>query len=84
MERVAPAFEKSHLSTSLALRCTQIQCTPEEAAADAKTVRYNARAVWQEAGLRGFYRGLGPAVLRGVVLNTALFPVYESVVRALS
>lgn len=72
--------------TSLKAACTsiQIQCTPEETAAEAKTVRYNVRAVWQEAGLRGFYRGLGPAVLRGVVLNTAVFPVYESVVRALS
>ena len=70
------------LSESCLLK--QIQCTPENAAAEAKTVGYHVRAVWQEAGLRGFYRGLGPAVLRGIVLNTAVFPVYESVVRALS
>lgn len=64
--------------------CEQIQCTTEEAAAETKTVLYNVRAVWKEAGVAGFYRGLGPAVLRGMVLNAIVFPVYETVVQTLS
>ena len=40
--------------------------------------------MWKEAGLGGFYRGLGPAVLRGMVLNAVVFPVYETVVQTLA
>jgi|EP01047_Picozoa_sp_COSAG01_P064027 hypothetical protein len=32
-------------------------------------------------GVRGFYHGLSTAVVRGVVLNTFVFPVYACVVQ---
>lgn len=31
---------------------------------------------------RHFYRGVGPAVLRGIPCNACLFLVYEQIVRA--
>ena len=61
----------------------QIQCQPEGAAAAEKRVLHHVRAVWREGGVGGFYRGLGAAVARGIVLNAVVFPVYEETKRVL-
>mmetsp|Transcript_75831 Transcript_75831/g.180112 ORF Transcript_75831/g.180112 Transcript_75831/m.180112 type:complete len:291 (+) Transcript_75831:104-976(+) len=64
---------------------TRIQCLSEaDAQIAAKRSMVNvAKEVWQEGGWRAFYRGLSAAVLRGVVLNAMVFPVYETTVKAL-
>ena len=61
----------------------QIQCQPEGASAAEKRVLHHVRAVWREGGVGGFYRGLGAAVARGIVLNAVVFPVYEETKRVL-
>jgi len=65
---------------------TRIQSLPEEQAKDPaqRSIRRIAEQVWQEGGVRAFYRGLPTAILRGVVLNALVFPVYETTVRGLS
>eukprot|EP00929_Paragymnodinium_shiwhaense_P064355 TRINITY_DN32225_c0_g1_i2.p1 TRINITY_DN32225_c0_g1~~TRINITY_DN32225_c0_g1_i2.p1 ORF type:complete len:291 (+),score=37.41 TRINITY_DN32225_c0_g1_i2:65-937(+) len=65
---------------------TRIQCLPEHEAADAskRSVINVAKQLWQEGGIRAFYRGLTTAVVRGVVLNSIVFPVYETTVSTLS
>jgi len=63
---------------------TRVQCAPETAAAEQKTLQYHAREVMRLHGVLGFYRGLGAAVARGVVLNAAVFPVYETIVRVVA
>lgn len=69
--------------------CTRVQCLPERYAngnvcntpPEQRSLRFHALSIYREQGVAGFYRGLGVAVLRGVVLNAVLFPVYETVVR---
>jgi len=65
---------------------TRIQCMPDECVQDRsrRSVQGVARQIWKEGGVRAFYRGLGIAVLRGVVMNAVVFPVYESTVHAFS
>ena len=62
----------------------QIQCQPEGASAAEKRVLHHVRAVWREGGVGGFYRGLGAAVARGIVLNAVVFPAYEETKRLLT
>jgi len=65
---------------------TRIQSLPEEQARDPaqRSMRRVAEHIWQEGGVRAFYRGLPTAILRGVVLNALVFPVYETTVRGFS
>jgi hypothetical protein len=65
---------------------TRIQCMPDDKAADRshRSVLQVAQKIWNEGGIRSFYRGLPAAVARGVALNALVFPVYETTVRVLS
>jgi solute carrier family 25 carnitine/acylcarnitine transporter 20/29 len=42
-----------------------------------------AAALWREAGLRGFYRGWQPAMLRAFPANAAAFTAFDATMRAL-
>ncbi|PWN45375.1 mitochondrial carrier [Ceraceosorus guamensis] len=42
-----------------------------------------ARSVHQEGGLRGFWKGAGPTILRAIPVNATLFIVYEATKDAL-
>jgi len=65
---------------------TRIQCSPEHEAGDPakRSIPRVAAQIWREGGLRAFYKGLPTAILRGVVLNACVFPVYETTVNGLS
>jgi len=65
---------------------TRIQSLPEELAKDPeqRSIRRVATQIFEEGGIRAFYRGLPAAILRGVVLNALVFPVYETIVERLS
>lgn len=39
--------------------------------------------VWREGGVRGFWRGIGPTLLRAMPVSAGTFAVVEFVVRAL-
>lgn len=47
------------------------------------TLRSTAAAVFADGGLRAFYRGLAPALLRAVPTNAATFLVFDRVMRAM-
>ena len=38
-----------------------------------KTMSGVARGIWRREGIRGFYHGASPAILRGFPANAALF-----------
>ena len=63
---------------------TRIQCQLEGQDKQARSILKVAGEVWREGGIRAFYTGLPTAVLRGVVLNAMVFPVYEATVQLLS
>mmetsp|Transcript_55159 Transcript_55159/g.129138 ORF Transcript_55159/g.129138 Transcript_55159/m.129138 type:complete len:290 (+) Transcript_55159:109-978(+) len=65
---------------------TRIQCLSEEGAQDPnkRSMAKVAEQVWREGGWRAFYRGWTAAVMRGVVLNALVFPIYEMTVKKLS
>lgn len=64
---------------------TRIQCSPEGEAGHGsqRSLAAVTRQIWREGGIRAFYRGLPTAVVRGVVMNAVVFPVYESTVAGL-
>eukprot|EP01052_Picozoa_sp_SAG31_P020811 SAG31_NODE_1581_length_7834_cov_11.737298_5_plen_90_part_00 len=62
---------------------TRIQ-TQLEGTKQVRSIVGVAREIWAEGGAVAFYRGLPAAVLRGVVLNAMVFPVYETTVKLLS
>lgn len=47
------------------------------------TMRKAAAAVWHEAGLRGFFRGFAPTLLRAAPANGATFAAFELTMRVL-
>merc|ERR1712100_80434 len=59
---------------------TRIQSLKEHQATDQsqRSITQVARQIWKEGGVLAFYKGLPTAVLRGVVLNAVVFPVYET------
>jgi solute carrier family 25 carnitine/acylcarnitine transporter 20/29 len=65
---------------------TRIQSLRESEATDPsrRSITKVAQKIYEEGGARAFYRGLPTAVLRGIVLNAVVFPVYETVVRCLT
>mmetsp|Transcript_67837 Transcript_67837/g.126732 ORF Transcript_67837/g.126732 Transcript_67837/m.126732 type:complete len:291 (-) Transcript_67837:164-1036(-) len=65
---------------------TRIQCLSEDVASDPnkRSMLKVAQQVWHEGGWRAFYRGWTAAVLRGVVLNALVFPIYEMTVKKLT
>lgn len=62
---------------------TRIQCMPDDRSREERSILRVARGIWQEGGIRAFYRGLPAAVARGVVLNAMVFPIYEGTVASL-
>lgn len=63
---------------------TRIQCPPDplaECDASQRSVVQVAKQIFKEGGVGAFYKGLGVAVGRGIVLNALVFPVYETTVR---
>ncbi len=42
------------------------------------------KLTWQREGVAGFYRGIGPALLRVMPQSAVTFVVYENVLRALN
>ena len=42
-----------------------------------------ARQIFAEGGFRGYYRGLGPTLLRAFPVNASALWVYESLMRVL-
>ncbi len=49
----------------------------------AQGLQATIRSVWRQDGIRGFYRGLGPNLLRVVPSTCVTFLVYENVKWAL-
>ena len=62
---------------------SRIQTLPESTPRELTTVAYHARQVHQESGLRGFYRGWLPTIVRSFPVNAATFYVYELTLQAL-
>ena len=44
-------------------------------------MRRVARRIWRADGVRGFYRGLGPGVLRVMPQSAIVFMAYERILR---
>ena len=42
-----------------------------------------SRTLWQQSGLRGLYRGVGPSLTRAVVVSGARWTAYEEALKAL-
>lgn len=63
---------------------TRVQALPEKSNREHRMISYIAREIWRLEGISGFYRGLPTAVLRGVILNAIVFPVYETSVKVLN
>ena len=40
-----------------------------------------SRAIWREAGVKGFTRGLGSCLARAFALNSVIFVVYEETLK---
>jgi len=65
---------------------TRIQSLPESEVSNSakRSIPRVAQQIWKEGGVSAFYKGLHTAILRGIVLNAVLFPVYEGTVEMLS
>jgi hypothetical protein len=40
-----------------------------------------ARQIWEREGVRGFFKGLGPSLLRAFPVNAVTFIVYDSLLK---
>jgi len=56
---------------------SRMQTTPIGGSIRNKTFGAEASALWQQAGLRGFYRGCGVTVLRSAPSSAFIFMVYD-------
>lgn len=43
-----------------------------------------ARQLWKEAGVKGFFRGLTPTMIRSPVVNGVTFAVFETTMRLIT
>jgi ornithine carrier protein len=56
---------------------SRMQTTPIGESATNRTFAQETRALWRQAGLRGFYRGCGITVLRSAPSSAFIFMVYD-------
>lgn len=48
-----------------------------------KSFLYTTKHIYQENGIKGFYKGIGPCLVRAPIINAATFLTFESITKAL-
>lgn len=81
MRSPAPAFPTPQTTFPFDVLKTRMQASREPAASDPyRTTLSAARASYAAGGVRAFYVGLAPTLLRAIPTNMVTFAVFEVVV----